>query len=127
MKKIVNDKTERMSSKSFYLSEIQNFNEHTKWDEIVKSANVDIVKDNFLAIIEYRNDVMHAHNISSKRYYEAKKMFTNCIVALEKEIKLLIESSEYCENSQEELLALLENLTNDHPVEVGEGLYLLTR
>ena len=126
MRQLVNDKS-RNSSQAYYLREIQALQEHTKWDAIVKSANLDIVKENFLKIIDYRNDVMHAHNISYDQYYEAKKLFTLSIVAIEKEIELLIESPEYRENSQEELLGLLKSLNEDTPEEIIEGLRLLTR
>ena len=126
MRQIVNDKT-RSSSQAFYLREIKNLKENTKWDAIVKSANLDFVKDNFLHIIDFRNDVMHAHNISYLQFYEAKKLITLSIVAIEKEIELLIESSEYRENSQEELLDLLKKLSDDIPNEIIDGLYWLTK
>lgn len=127
MRKIVNDKN-RSSSRAFYIKQIEALEETTKWNLVVKSANLNFIRDNFLEIIDFRNDVMHAHNITYKQYYEAKKMFTLANIALEKEIKLLIASSEYREQSQEELHNLLENFTNTEiPDEVKYGLYWLTQ
>lgn len=116
----------RTSSRLYYIREIQKIEEHTKWDSIVGSAHLDIIKEQFLDIIDFRNDVMHAHNITYERYYEAKKLFTYAILALEKEINLLLESAEYREKSQEEILTLVQNLTNDIPEEYLDALQLLT-
>ncbi len=127
MKQITHDKTGRISSQAYYLREIGKIEEHTKWDKIVNSANLDFIKENFLTIIDYRNDVMHAHNISYEMFHKAKQMFTFSIVDLEKEIRILIESSEYREISQNEMRNLLENLTSDIPDEVKIGLYYMTR
>ena len=52
------------------------------------------LSENFLAVKDYRNDVMHAHNIDSETFREARKLFTTINKQLDAEIGLIIKKAE---------------------------------
>ena len=68
--------------------------EHTIWDKIVNDDNLSIIKKNFLKIKDYRNDVMHAHNISYENFNKAKLLFEKVNSKLEEENNKMVEFPE---------------------------------
>lgn len=89
------------------LDELQ---ENTTWDILVDSSTLVIVKDNFEKMKDYRNDVMHAHNIGYEAYRKAKDLFTEANEQLEAEIHKIIEFSQPAESLVEYSDSLYEKL-----------------
>lgn len=116
-KKAVNS---RASSGLYYTKKLSEIPEKTLWDVINGVNKDDFLKNNFLDIIEYRNKVMHAHNISYDNYKLQKKLFENAIKYLDKEIGNLISYPV----SEERAELTVETLYNKL-VAIGEG-YLKT-
>lgn len=52
---------------------IENIDEKILWDQVVDNR-LSIIKEKFQLIKEYRNDVMHSHNIGYKRYKDIHKL-----------------------------------------------------
>ena len=99
----VNDKTWAFT-KDEIIESLKNIEETTKWDSLIGVDSVVNLKTNFVAVKNYRNDTMHAHNISSKTYKEAKKLFGKINEQLDEEIgkiiKIAEEEPEKMDNSQ---------------------------
>lgn len=93
VKKTVND---MQMTKSDYIKMIQSFEEKTMWQNCVGEA-YNYIEDNFLAIKDYRNDVMHNHLINFETYQKAKETISSAIDALDCAIKdkLIANKSEY--------------------------------
>ena len=84
----------RISSKSFYEKVLSEIEEKTIWDTIKGINEDDCIKNNFLIITDYRNDTMHAHNISYSDFCKQRKMFETVIDYLDTEIeKILVHPS----------------------------------
>ena len=126
MREIVNNKNKR-SSQKYYIESIQSLPEDTLWDSLVRSPSLNFIKDRFLEIIDYRNDVMHAHNITYTIYYKAHQLFTQANLALQVELDLLIQSDGYRKHSQQELSRIIsELLSQEVPDEIIDGLTYFT-
>lgn len=54
---------------------IDSLEERTLWDDVVGKDKVSALRNNFRDVNEYRNDIMHAHNINEKRYKKIKTLF----------------------------------------------------
>lgn len=75
---------------------IKNFDKHTIWEDFFKEDFSDsILPEKLKEIKEYRNDVMHFHDISYERYLKAEKILKECIKDLKKQInkKIIIKDS----------------------------------
>ena len=90
----------RISSKSFYEKVLSEIDEKTIWDTIKGINEDDCIKNNFLIITDYRNDTMHAHNISYSDYCKQRKMFGNAIDYLDTEIDKILETPSSPETTQ---------------------------
>lgn len=84
-KKAIDGKT-----KEDILKQIESLDEKTIWSSITTESELKIIKDNFQDIKNYRNDIMHAHNISFSCYKNAKTMFTDINNQLSKENEELL-------------------------------------
>lgn len=84
IKTIVNDKLPY--SKNEIIEKINNIEEVTVWDELLKNCN-NFISNHFLVIREHRNDIMHAHNISYLSYTNALKIIKEANNNLEEVIK----------------------------------------
>ena len=71
-KKAIDGKT-----KEDILKQIESLDEKTIWSSITTESELKIIKDNFQDIKNYRNDIMHAHNIGFSCYKNAKILFTD--------------------------------------------------
>ena len=77
MKKVkekVNQKTWQYTRKEI-LRNINELDENTLWDKLLGVECVETLREKFNEIKDYRNDVMHAHNINLKQYRSAKRLF----------------------------------------------------
>lgn len=91
-KKSIDGKT-----KEDILKQIQSLDEKTIWSSITTESELKIIKDKFQDIKNYRNDIMHAHNINCSCYVKAKTMFTDINNQLSKENEELL-SPRYLSN-----------------------------
>jgi len=113
-KKVVNS---RQSSRLYYAKKLSEIPENTVWDVINGVNKDDFLKNNFLKIIDYRNDAMHAHNISYDNYKSQKKTFENAIKYLDGEIGNLISYPVPKERAEFTVDILYNSL-----VTIGKGL-----
>ena len=89
----VNEKTWQFTKKEIIAS-IQKITEDTVWNNLLGAESVTSLSENFLAVKDYRNDVMHAHNIDTETFREAKKLFTSINEQLDAEIGLIIKKAQ---------------------------------
>lgn len=80
-----------LNTRSEMIDAITNITEHTVWDSLIGDTDLKIIKDNFYKIKEYRNDVMHAHNIGYERFKDIKKLFSKVNEELSLQINSIIE------------------------------------
>lgn len=80
-------------TKKEIISALQSIAEDTVWDNLLGEESVKLLRDDFITVKDYRNDVMHAHNIDSKVYRDAKKLFTDINKQLDAEIGLIIKKA----------------------------------
>ena len=85
------DKIKKLNTRAEMYEAIDALQESTAWHILVGDEVLTIIKDNFDLLKEYRNDVMHAHNISWEKYKKAKKLFTDANDALERELNQLLQ------------------------------------
>ena len=113
--KDVQKHTEKLNfSRSKLIDKINSFNEETLWDTIVEANTLSLIKEDFLKLKDYRNDVMHAHNISYERYKEIKDLYTKVNIQLLAQIGILVNSSEQSETSDKFVETLYEKLETAH-------------
>lgn len=93
VKMAVNDKTWTFTKEEVVRC-IKNIEENTRWDSLIGADSVLDLKSNFVLVKNYRNDTMHAHNINTKTYKEAKKLFVKINEQLDEEIGKIIEIAE---------------------------------
>lgn len=81
-------------TKQEILAALQSIAEDTLWDSLIGADSVKALSDGFITAKNYRNDVMHAHNIDTKTYQEAKRLFEKIIEQLDVEIGKIIKTVE---------------------------------
>lgn len=108
--------TSRASSGLYYTKKLSEIPEKTVWDVINGVNKDDFLKQNFLDIIDYRNDAMHAHNISYEEYRQHKNTFKKAIEYLDSKIMELISYP-----ISEERAELTVDTLYDKLVAIGEG------
>lgn len=101
-------------SRSELIDKINQFNEKTVWDTIVEPNVLSLIKEDFLKLKDYRNDVMHAHNISYEQYKEIKKLYTKVNIQLLAQIEMLLNFDEQSEMSDMFVETLYEKLETAH-------------
>lgn len=62
-------------NKTELIRTIDEMNEECLWDKISDGNIVKTLKENYIKVKDYRNDVMHAHYMSSNDFNIAKKLF----------------------------------------------------
>ena len=62
-------------SKAEVQSYLETLVEHTLWDTILSDKDVPTLRSRFRDVQTYRNDVMHAHNISKELFGKARYLF----------------------------------------------------
>jgi len=70
----INNKTWKYN-KSEIMDELYKIEEKTLWDKLLGAEIAPTLRENFLIIKNYRNNIMHAHNIDTEHYKKIKKMF----------------------------------------------------
>ena len=93
VKTIVNNKTWQFTRQEL-LSEIAKLSENTSWDKLIGVASVPALREEFVTVKDYRNDVMHAHDIDTKTFRASKKLFEKVNRQLDIEIGKIIGIAE---------------------------------
>lgn len=114
-----NIKRDKPLSKKDLINRINAFEEKVLWDEMFTS-DFSFLPDNFDKIREFRNDIMHAHNISFEKFKESKNLIEKAILDLDR-IKGLIINSEVISDSLSEILDILVEISKKAKM-VGEKL-----
>ena len=110
-KTIVNDKGRNRYSKKEIIKKLDQQTEDILWDKIVGDDNVSSLCSNFLDVKSFRNDVMHAHNITYKDYKLAKNLMTKINSELDVEIGRYLNTDKVLLNLDlSGFLAGLENI-----------------
>lgn len=104
------DKIKKLNTRAEMFEAIDALQESTAWHILVGDEVLTIIKDNFDLLKEYRNDVMHAHNISWEKYKKAKKLFTDANDALEMELNQLLQYSSVTPLSEKTASTLYEKM-----------------
>lgn len=110
VKKKINKEMNWQFTKTQVLEEIQRISEVTTWGELIGDESVTELRNQFDQVREYRNDVMHAHNIDFKLYHKARKLFSKINEQLDEEIGKIIslrESSHDTESDFNSTLSLV--------------------
>ena len=100
MRKRINaDPKSEFNGKSKYSKEeiksyLESLVEHTLWDTILGEKDVPTLRSRFRDVQTYRNDVMHAHNISKECFSKARYLFEKINKELESAIGKLIGAPE---------------------------------
>lgn len=89
VKSKVNDKTWQFT-KNEVVESIQTLTEDTLWDLLMGHETIAKLRNNYIKVKGYRNNVMHAHNIGMKTFFESKKMFIEINNQLDEEIAKVI-------------------------------------
>lgn len=89
VKKTINDKSWQFTKKEI-LDMLQERSEHTLWDKLIGKDTIPLLCSNFIKVKNYRNDVMHAHNIGYKIYMEAQELINKINNNLDMEIGRII-------------------------------------
>lgn len=91
--KQVKDEIKELKTRAEIFDAIDRLRERTAWDILIGDSVLTIIKDNFDLLKEYRNDVMHAHNISYDRFKDIRKQFTKANSELEEQISEIVQDS----------------------------------
>lgn len=89
-----NARYKRMN-KTGFLELLDENKENSLWKKMYSSLEVDFIQDKYLELKNYRNSVMHAHNIDYHKYSTAKEMFKNANEVLISNIDVFTGEGDY--------------------------------
>lgn len=104
------DRIKKLNTQAEMIQAINALQENTVWHILVGDTALSIIKDNFNLLKEYRNDVMHAHNIKWEKYKKAKELFTDANIELENELNRLLQSPSKLPMSVKTISTLYEKM-----------------
>lgn len=104
------DRIKKLNTQAEMIQAINALQENTVWHILVGDTALSIIKDNFNLLKEYRNDVMHAHNIKWEKYKKAKELFTDANIELENELNRLLQSPSMLPMSVKTISTLYEKM-----------------
>lgn len=90
VKKKINNEMTWQFTKAELIDVIKKITEDTVWDRLIGGQAVPDFRAKFISVKNYRNDVMHAHNINYKDYKESKRLFKKINKQLDVEIGKII-------------------------------------
>ena len=92
-KKAINDKSWKFT-KVEVLQSISAIEENTLWDKMMGIETVPTLRERFILLKDYRNDVMHAHDINAAIYRNTKQLYIKVNSELDKAINIEITTSD---------------------------------
>lgn len=93
-----------------YLKEIE---ENTLWKKLLSAEIAPMLQKNYITIKDYRNNVMHAHNITTEDYLNAEDIYSTVTEELENAIENIINKRINLNNIQNFNSAILEAINNE--------------
>ena len=91
VRKSVNAKTWQFT-KDEILAALQHISENTLWDKLIGENSVPLLRSDFVKVKDFRNDIMHAHSMSSSSFSSAMKLIKKINEQLDVEIgKIIVE------------------------------------
>ena len=87
-------------TKSEILDILQGISENTLWDKLLGEKAVPELRSDFVKVKEFRNDVMHAHNMSASSFSEALKLIKKINEQLDAEIRKNIINKDAAQDGQ---------------------------
>lgn len=98
VKKSVNDKTWQFT-KDEILAVLQHISENTLWDKLIGENSVPSLRADFVKVKDFRNDIMHAHSMSSSSFSSAMKLIKRINEQLDVENgKIIVEKEKSPDN-----------------------------
>ncbi len=88
-RKAINEKKDKFTKRQI-IEELNNLKESTTWDSLIGNKLSPVLYGNLKELKQYRNEVMHAHNICSDEYENAKHLYET----VNQELRTLIQKSE---------------------------------
>lgn len=79
---IINNRDHRYSKKEL-IAKLNLVKEETVWEILVGNSKLETLEENYLEIKNYRNDVMHSHNMPSEKYWKIKELMNGIIIKLD--------------------------------------------
>lgn len=73
---------------------LDSIKETTLWDTLIGVNAVPALRENYLDAKSFRNDIMHAHNISYAAFKDARSLFQKINIQLDTEVGLVISAAE---------------------------------
>lgn len=118
------DKIKKLNTRSEMLEALDTLSERTAWDMLIGDSSLAIIKENFDQLKDYRNDVMHAHNIGESKYKAAKELFSDANQELEEQISDILQYPSEVVVPAASVDALYDKLVpmNIDPEKVAENL-----
>lgn len=100
VRRTVNEKTWQFT-KYEIIETIKDWPEETLWKDLIGEQSVPTLQREYLSAKRYRNDAMHAHNISYEEYKAAKKLIKEINNQLDTEIGRILSIAERQTESDE--------------------------
>ncbi len=95
-------------TKDSVIETISTFDEYTLWDRLLGKEVVPTLRKRFNDVRDYRNDVMHSHNINWKRYKEILSLYNDVNAEINEALQEIASSDSTADN-QSSFNQLLEN------------------
>lgn len=112
VKEKVSKQNREVFSKASVIAAIESIDENTLWDVLLGKDSVPTLRKQFDIVREYRNDVMHSHHISWKRFKDIRFLYRTINDELDKAI-LNIEVTENNNSSNPAFNKTLEGALQD--------------
>jgi len=132
-------------SKDEIINIIKKYQEHTLWDKLIGINSVPDLRNKYLCVKDYRNDIMHAHNINYQAFKEARLLFQKINKQLDSEIGIVISMVEKAniqssardynsilnealmKENMKEIIAQIEQRYDSFRVDVGPAISALEK
>ena len=93
VKKSINEKSWQFTRDEI-INTINQLSESTLWDSLIGHETISILRSDFIRVKNYRNDVMHAHNMDAASYTSALGVIKKINDQLDDELNKLVKSPE---------------------------------
>ena len=121
----INDKSWKYN-KDEIIDDLQCISEDTKWDKLLGADIVPTLRKNFITIKNYRNKIMHAHNITTEDYKNIEEMYFKTNKELDCAIDDIINDKidKLKEGNKDEMNEIIKTLaehekTQRHTLDIG--------
>lgn len=114
VKKNINEKSWQFTRDEI-INTINQLSENTLWDSLIGHETISVLRSDFIRVKNYRNDVMHAHNMDAASYTSALGVIKKINDQLDDELNKLVKSPEKEEaNDTQSFNSTLNQALRDH-------------